>query len=228
MDNTATARSAAKSLREMYDVTQADVAEKAGISDSKLSLYENGFVDLTEKELKRLEKALNALAKANRDMPRLGVLSGRVSELTKPLLQDNTFGEQYASWSEKKQIRARRSIRRQAKLTQIEVARGIGIQRRKLINWEAGRLELSDAEFSKWQQVIVAAIVKKKKADPWARLEIRIEDALRAALQSHKGQVLDDPLIAEIMESYRNEIEAFENQLAEKTAVTPNAEEDAD
>jgi transcriptional regulator with XRE-family HTH domain len=207
LENTTGDRRTAKKFREMFDVTQEEVAHNAGISGSKLSLYESGFVDLTDAELRRLNKVLNALAKKSdlKPMPGLiSLISGRT---------DDTFAERYASWSEKKRINARRSLRRQVKLTQIEVAREIGIQRRKLINWEAGRLELSDAEFTKWQQVIVAAIVKRKKADPWARLEIRIEDAVHTALQLHKGQVLDDPLIAEIIESFRREIaELKENQ----------------
>ncbi len=195
MKNTTSDRLAAKSLREMYGVTQDEIAHRAGISDSKLSLYESGFVDLTDVELRRLDKVLNALAKKNdlKPMPSLTFLiSGQM---------DDTFAERYASWSKSKQINARRSLRRQVKLTQIELAREIGIQRKKLINWEAGRLELSDAEFAKWQKVIVAAIVKRKKADPWARLAVRIEDALKA----HEGKILDHPLIAEIMESFRRE-----------------------
>jgi transcriptional regulator with XRE-family HTH domain len=188
----------------MHGATQSDIAEDARISQSKLSLYESGFVDLAEKELQRLGKALNALATDN-DFglrPSPGPAGGLLSEMFGfTALNDGTFAEKYASWSKKKQIRARRSMRRQAKLTQIEVAREIGIPRKKLIYWESGRLELSEAETEKWQQVIVAATVKQKQADPWARLAVRIEDALRA----HEGKILDHPLIVEIMESFRRE-----------------------
>src|SRR6266849_5497207 len=109
LENTLLDRRTAKQFREMFGATQSDIAEDARISQSKLSLYESGFVDLAEK---------------------------------------------YASWSKKKQIRARQSMRRQAKLTQIEVARELGITPKKLRHWEAGRLELSEAGTEKWQQVI--------------------------------------------------------------------------
>jgi transcriptional regulator with XRE-family HTH domain len=221
LDNTSVGRWAAKTMREMYGATQSDIAEDARISQSKLSLYESGFVDLTEKELQRLKKALNALATDNDFSlePLPGPATGLLSEMPGLALNDGTFAERYASWSKKKQIRARQSMRRQAQLTQIEVARELGITPKKLGHWEAGRLELSEAAIARWRQVIVAATVKQKKADPWARLEIRIEDAAHTALQSHKGQVLDDPLIAEIIASLRREIEALEEQ-AEATPAT--------
>ncbi len=189
----------------MFGATQSDIAEDARISQSKLSLYESGFVDLAEKELQRPRKALNALATDSdfglRPSPGKGLLSEMFGFTA---LNDGTFAEKYASWSKKKQIKARRSMRRQAKLTQIEVARELGIPRKKLIYWESGRLELPDAEEAKWLQVIVAATVKQKQADPWARLAVRIE-ALEDALKAHEGKILDHPLIVEIMESFRRE-----------------------
>lgn len=216
LGNTTEHRHTAKQLREMFDVIQEEIARKAGISGSKLSLYENGFVDLTDAELRRLEKVLNALPKKSdvKPMPSpLFLITGKT---------DDTFAERYAAWSEKKRIKARRSLRRQVKLTQIELAREIGIPRKKLIHWETGRLELSDAEFAKWQQVIIEHYVAQKKADPWARLEVRIQSALNA----HEGKILDHPLIMEIMESFRRESETLEEQLTEKTSVTSAAEEE--
>jgi transcriptional regulator with XRE-family HTH domain len=215
-ENTIRGRRAVKQFREMFGATQSDVAEDAGISQSKISLYESGFVDLTEKELQRLGRALDALSNDPDGKPGLTALN------------DGTFAEKYASWSQKKQIKARRSMRRQAKLTQIEVARETGIPPKKLRHWETGRLELSDTDVAKWQQVIVAATVKHKKADPWARLEVRIEIALEDALNAHQGEILDHPLIAKIMESFRRETSALEEQLAAKTLVTPDAEEGTD
>jgi DNA-binding XRE family transcriptional regulator len=194
-------RRTVKELREMFGATQEELARKAGFSGGKLSLYESGFVDLSDGESRRLNKALNALSKENTGMP--GITS----------LIDGTYLEKCAAWNKKQTIKSRRSFRRQAKLPQIKLAREIGIPRKKLIHWEAGRLELSDAEFAKWQQVVVAAIVKQKKADPWARLEARIE----VALEAHKGRILDDPLIAEIMESFRRENAELERRQAKPT-----------
>jgi transcriptional regulator with XRE-family HTH domain len=205
MENTATDRAAARKLRELFALTQADVAEKAGvITESELSLFENGFVDLAENKLKRLEKALNALAEANEDKPGFKAL------------QDGTFAKQYASWSERRRKEARRSLRRRAKLTQIELARAIGIPRKRLIYWEDGRAELSDAEFAKWQEVLVAAIVKKRKADPWIRPRLMV-DALLAERRDFLTRLqnlssVDDPVIAEIIESFRREIAELEQQ----------------
>ena len=147
LENTLLGRRTAKQFREMFGATQSDIAEDAGISQSKLSLYESGFVDLAEKELQRLGKALNALATDN-DFG-LQPLPGPAGRDSKGLLSDmsgftalndGTFAEKYASWSKKKQIRSRQSMRRQAKLTQIEVARELGITPKKLRHWEAGRL----------------------------------------------------------------------------------------
>ena len=61
--------------------------------------------------------------------------------------------------------------------------------------------------------------MKQKKADPWARLELRIEIALEDALKAHEGKILDHPLIAAIMESFRHENADLEQQV-EKQAVS--------
>jgi transcriptional regulator with XRE-family HTH domain len=65
-----------------------------------------------------------------------------------------------------------------------------------------------------------------------AKNALRVEqerDQLKARvsrLENLKG--IDDPVIAEVIESYRREIETLEKQLTEKTPVTPSAEEGAD
>src|SRR6266852_3331113 len=119
LENTLLDRRTAKECREMFGATQSDIAEDARISQSKLSLYESGFVDLAEKELQRLRKALNALATDN-DFS-LRPLAGPAGRDSKGLLSDmsgftalsdGTLAEKYASWSKKKQIRARQSMRR--------------------------------------------------------------------------------------------------------------------
>jgi transcriptional regulator with XRE-family HTH domain len=212
MENKAEDRRAARKLRELYGLTQAEVAAKASvITQSELSLYEEGFVDLPEKKLQRLEKALNDLAEANQDKPGFKAM------------QDGTFAEKYASWSERRQKEARRSLRRQAGLTQIRLARETGIPRKKLIYWEDGRAELSDAEFAKWQQALIHASVEKRRADPWSKLELRIRAMLKERRRwlplLEKATSIDDPIIAEIIESFRREIAELEQQ-AKKPVVS--------
>jgi len=205
-----------KKLREMYGARQSDVAGDAKISQSKLSLWENEFVDLADKELQRLAKVMNALSEKNYASPgKPGITA----------VMRGTFAEEYASWSETKRVKARRSLRRQAHLTVIALAEKIGIPEKKLREWENGkkRVELTDAEEKKWQQAITAASVEKMKADPWTRTAFMADTLLneRAELLAERKSFLsrlkslssiEDPVIAEIMESFRREISELEQQ----------------
>jgi hypothetical protein len=63
-----------RTSRTQARIPQFPVSSKAGIDRSKLSLYECGYVELTDAEVVALEKALRALIK-ERAKYLLGVLS---------------------------------------------------------------------------------------------------------------------------------------------------------
>jgi DNA-binding transcriptional regulator YiaG len=213
-NNTIRDREIVKESREIYDISQGELADDAGISESKLSLYENGFVDLTDAELKKLGKALMAQIKANLDMRRMPGFTD---------LNDPEYLEKSAAKNKEQIIKGRRSMRRRARLTVIALAGKIGIPEKKLRAWEKDRVKLTDEERKKWEEALIAARVERKLADPWTRPHFMVRTLLaeRDTLLAERRDFLtrlqnlssiDDPVIAEVIESFRREIAELEQQ----------------
>src|SRR5579859_2388093 len=119
-------------------MTQVELARKAGVNRSKISLYEQGFVELQPKELSKIEKALTV----TKDV------AGPFSYFTLMdfvALPEDKYKKQIAEICKE---RKRRRVR--AGLSQHELARAMGIQQSKLSEWESGKVLLTDAELEAW------------------------------------------------------------------------------
>lgn len=164
-------------------LTQAQVAEKAAIPRSKLSLYESGFVDLTAEELRSVEKILkdqlkqhypgylgypsspsrlsrmlhgkSAPADAKEQEGEAG--AGPKVSAIQQLLQD---GKLAAQW------------RKRAGISQYEASRKAKISRTKLSAWENGDIQLNKQEAARCCQLYAEVEVKKSLRDPWYHLDM--------------------------------------------------------
>ena len=56
---------ALRRLRQAARLTQVDLAHRAGIDRSRLSLAENGYVQLVDDEVLRINKVLRTITKAH-------------------------------------------------------------------------------------------------------------------------------------------------------------------
>jgi transcriptional regulator with XRE-family HTH domain len=143
--------------RQAAELTQGELAKKAGINQSKLSLYENGLIDLTDAELQKVEKFLDAQPQK----------FSQLSDLAKPLslkrsaFDEREMGEKYSP----------KLLRQRARLSQQELSRRTGIPRSRLSPWESGKGQLSESESHKVMDVLMQ-IVRK---DPYVELEITYE-----------------------------------------------------
>lgn len=211
-------------LRQYSGLTQAEAAHKARLSDSKLSLYENGLVELTKVELNRLYRILS------KDSPPINF-----RELTSGDAAKKDTIKKWEEWRTKGRARqdkeSRRFARKQVGMTQNQLARETGIPANKIIQWELGRVELTSEEQDRWKQVLRNAEKKQKQADPWWKLQVAhytIEDLIEekkgvvARLENLQG--INDPVIAEIIESYQREIAALEKQLSGKASMAVTEE----
>jgi transcriptional regulator with XRE-family HTH domain len=229
--------------RRVLHLTQNQLALRAGISGSKLSLWENGLVELKPQELRKLESALDkAYQKSHQKwagdgppMRPLEVLKGR----SKGFWRTEVEGLD--------PILERKLRRQQLGLNQRELARISGIPRNKLIKWEAGTVQLSADEQQRWEAALDAA----RKKDPYLRWKIKDEvisdlweqrkrhqatiKDLEKQLLFFQTQVtrlehsnsLDDPIVQEVIASLRREIAKLEQQRAEQPQG-PALEEKAD
>jgi transcriptional regulator with XRE-family HTH domain len=83
-----------KQLRQMFGIGQAELARKAGLAQSTVSLFENGHVQLSEKDRLALEKAFDALEKAGNLGEKRGIL---LSSLLKPQTLLRPYDEDLAA-----------------------------------------------------------------------------------------------------------------------------------
>jgi transcriptional regulator with XRE-family HTH domain len=199
-------RHVVRRLRNGLNLTQAELAQKVQINDSKLSLFENGLIELSDDEWKRVSRFLFS-HKGPWKPGQLDMLAG-------------TYEARQAQWQKHLDSRKhtnRRFLRKQAGMSQRELALATGIPRNKIIEWEAGRLELTAKEQAKWQEVIQAAESRRKHSDPWWKLKVAhyaiedlLEDRKRWLPRLQNLTSVDDPVIAEIIASFRREISELE------------------
>jgi len=142
--------------RQGAELTQGELAAKAKINRSKLSLYEQGMIDLTNAELERVWKILNAAPR------RYGTLSQLAGDPVKWKKALSDVGQRSAS-----EKYSRGLLRKQARVSQQELSRLTGIARSKLSAWESRNAQLSDAEFEKVMDVLLDRV----KRDPYWELE---------------------------------------------------------
>lgn len=211
MDNTIEDRRNAAKFRDELGVTQADVAHMAKVSQAKLSLWENQFVDFTPAELKRVGEVFDKLWKKHGAPGFKAMLAG-------------TWAEQRAKWNKKQITRGRKSLRKQARLSQMALAEKIGITVKRYQAFEANRIDLTDGEHAKWADTISSILTQRLAANPWMRPAFMADNLLKERaelLAERKGFLsrlqslvsIDDPVIAEIMESFRREIAQLEEQV---------------
>jgi transcriptional regulator with XRE-family HTH domain len=195
--------------RRVMGLTQSQVALRSGIADSKLSLWENGLIDLDPAELRRVEAIFNKAKSAY----------GKLSQLA--------LSESGLDSSAVRKLR-----RQQVNLNQRELARRAKIPRNKLMQWEQGRIELSSDEIARWE----SALLEAARRDPYLQLDVareigddlwksqkslkqRVSD-LEQQIQFHQTQVarlehsnsLDDPIVQEVIASLRREIVKLEEE----------------
>lgn len=194
-------------MRQLLGLTQAEVAQgmRPRISHSKLSLYENGIVDLAPKEYEGLKKFLSRPQKH----PRPGFVA----------MNAGNFDEQFEAWQEAKSVERRTVYRKQTGMSLREFGLVAKIPRNRLCNWEAGTAALNPEEYARWEKVVREGRSKQDLADPWSRLKSAystIQELLaerRRFLSGLEGLTrIDDPVISEIIESFRREIAELEQQ----------------
>jgi transcriptional regulator with XRE-family HTH domain len=64
----------------------------------------------------------------------------------------------------------RKFVRRRTGMSQRDLARKARIPRNKIIEWEAGRAELSPEEYSRWEQTVCDPKIKEDLSEQWAML----------------------------------------------------------
>jgi transcriptional regulator with XRE-family HTH domain len=192
-------------------LSQGDAAEKARINRSKLCLFERGSIDLSEKELKRLDKLYGA------DKVPLRSLIG--------------YGP-----DEPRTESQRRKLRRQrADVSQSELAKLTGISQTRLSRWETERATLAPEEEALIEKTLDEVIERASHRDPYRVALASDEDAeylfnqwkasrreadrnffqTQVARLEHSSS-LDDPIVQEVIASLRREIAKLEEQRAEQ------------
>jgi len=200
--------------RQSLGWTQAELAAKTGLSQSKLSLYESGQVGMSDEDLEQVWVVLER---------RLGGKAGPMSAL---LQAPGVEGEA----TDKSSIRRQRRARRQgANMSQHELARKIGIGRSKLSQWELGNLELTSEERQRWERELTIS-------DPYFQIEVHREAgrelfaankklreenaALRAEINILKAQFLNCEEIAALrhaqIEELAERLERLQSPLVKK------------
>jgi transcriptional regulator with XRE-family HTH domain len=217
-------------------LSQVQLAQRAKVSDSKLSLFENGLVQLTPEESRRVKKVLNRkmlevqkILKNNPHAdPHLGNLRQLAGMEAPTEAEARAYDEWYAAHVERPQrVQDRRFLRKHTGMSQRELARASRIPRNKIIEWEAGRVDLTAEEQSRWDEAIRTARVEKKRSDPWWKLTVAhytIEDLLkerkRYLPRLENITSVDDPVIQEITASFRREIADLEAALRSQKVQT--------
>jgi transcriptional regulator with XRE-family HTH domain len=189
-------------------LSQGDAAKKAKINRSKLCLFERGAIQLTEKELKRLENVYGD--------KKYGRFYGRLGQLLDP---DKPRSEPH-----------RRKLRRQwADVSQTQLAKLTGISQTRISRWEAGSGSLTPQEEDLVRTTLDEAVERASINDPYRVALARDEDAeflfnkLKEAeriLRFHQTQLarlehsnsLDDPIVQEVIASLRREIVKLEEE----------------
>jgi transcriptional regulator with XRE-family HTH domain len=196
--------------RQLLGLTQMEVAQKARISQYKLSLYETGLAELTPKEHARVAKILSTPQKHPRP--------------------EANLEKELEAWREAKSVERRSFYRKQTGMSLREFGRTAGIPRNKLGKWEAGKPTLTAEEYARWEKTVLEGQRKQQLADPWWQLENAQQamSDLKAELSSKVSRLeaatsLDDPIVSEIIQSFRREIAQLETQTTEPaTEPTPS------
>ena len=193
-----------RETRQLLGLTQMEVAQKARISQHKLSLYENGLAELTPKEHARVAKILSMPQKHPRPAGNLD--------------------EQLEAWRDAKSVERRSVYRKQTGMSLRQFGLAAGIPRNKLGKWETGDGALTPEEYARWEKAVRDAESERQKSDPWWQLENAQQamSDLKAELSSKVSRLeaatnLDDPIVSEIIQSFRREIAQLEAQTAEPT-----------
>jgi transcriptional regulator with XRE-family HTH domain len=225
-------------------LTQAQVAERADIPRSKLSLYESGFVDLNADEMRAVEKILKkqlkqresgyplytshlskilqgkeAAAGAEESEWKGGPspkLSARQQFLKTPVQKILADGKLAAEW------------RKLSGMSQYEASRKAKISRTKLSAWENGDIQLLKEEAVRCCEVYAEADRKKTLSDPWVHLDMvtKERDELRDRIAKkdeliailNKVTALDEELI-KILKSGPDDSEEGASQEARINAL---------
>jgi len=199
-------------------LSQGDAAEKAKINRSKLCLFERGSIELSEKELKGLDRVYRD--RKDKKVPLRALLGGGASP-------DEAYSEPQ-----------QRKLRRQwADITQSQLAKLTGISRTRLSRWESGRDILTADEENLINKTLDGVIeeLHSTKTDPWRIALSRDQDAeslfnqLKAAYREQQrvffetqaarlehSSSLDDPIVCEVISSLRREIAKLQEQRAEQ------------
>jgi transcriptional regulator with XRE-family HTH domain len=181
-------REAVRASREANGWTQSEISARVGISQSKLSLYEKGAVELTSKELKAIES----------------LLSGKVRR--KPLVKSGhaiSLRELVDPAIRTKMDRKRRLWK--AGISQQALAKALGTYRTKITEWVNGKITLTAEEEAKLDEILNEANVDKKMADPYFLLESAYASGSKLWFElkqlKEKFQIL-----GELVESYREQV----------------------
>jgi transcriptional regulator with XRE-family HTH domain len=155
-------RTAIRLSREAAGLTQTEVTRKARLGPLALSLYERGHRELSADELARVEQVI----KRDRKTPQLGKLSD--------LLDPNKV------WDLLTPPEQRKHSRREAGLSQRNLAQAIGVAQSKISAWENGHEN----------------VLSKEK-----------RDRLEAILGLKEGSMKEERSLSEKMDALKEKIE---------------------
>jgi transcriptional regulator with XRE-family HTH domain len=216
-------RGALRKFRKQTGLSLAELARLASLSESMLCQFELGNRGLSNEALTRVQQALEEVKRKQKSRKlrrlRAGLTETQLARATK------IPRKKIIQWEA-----------RQIELTYEEQDRLMGV--------------IYDAIAKREQPPVDSPVYQKALAEYTAAFNAQLPDPVSlyqllqlagnaqpsdfieqrkefvTRLENLKG--IDDPVIAEIVESFRREIAALEKQLAEAKAVTARSEQDAD
>lgn len=186
-------RESVRNRRLQAGLTQADVALRAKISRSKYAFYEQGYVELTGEELRRVGKVVRSVKPKPPSTPLgqyariMGVAapdasSGNEPEAASPFstmpphlrnkpMKDMSLQERHEVLRHYLQAR-----RRESGISQHELARALKITQTRLSQWESGKLVPSNEQLQQWEDSLLDRRIAKKLSDPFFLLDKQTDE----------------------------------------------------
>jgi transcriptional regulator with XRE-family HTH domain len=182
-----------RKMREGLGIPQTVLANKVGMSDSKLSRWENGQGDLSSEEMDRIGDVLDV------------ALSERVAATSGPLAS-----------SEREAVKL---LRKLYGIGQIELARKAELSQATISLYENGHIELDAEQLEAVEHAIETLIAMRSKRLPVPLSTLAGKPSAITPREARKDQQID--LLWQIIGSLRREIVSLEEQLEAQKQSQP-------
>lgn len=230
-----------RTFRKQTGLTLVDLGKLAELSNPMLSQFENGKVNLSDESWKRLcdamEKFLltaneNYKAEIAKAKETAAKLSPEACERIRQRANEILARPSDASNDERITEKVRGmffELRQRSGLTLAEAAQKSGIDDAKLALYENGRAELTEEEESRLRRALTEGVPRMSLSELLgAKPAELIGQRKEFVARLENLHDIDDPVIAEIIASFRREIEDLEETLNVQHRVIQRLKEDAD